>query len=138
MENQNTKSVLPSEYPNCFVCGEKNPRGLHVQFRNEAGKAKAIVALDETLEGYQGVIHGGILSSLLDEAMIYAGYFATGKFSVTGELKVRFLKPVPTGESYSVEGEIKERKGRILIGEAKITNNEGTVFAKAEGKLFVI
>jgi|YelNatPaOPRAMG01_1025707.scaffolds.fasta_scaffold02661_16 uncharacterized protein (TIGR00369 family) len=138
MEDQNTKSVIFSEYPNCFVCGEKNDRGLRLKFQNEGGKAKAFVTLDSTLEGYQGVIHGGIISALLDEAMIYAGYFAIGQLSVTGELKIRFLKPTPTGGTYQVEGLIKERKGRILIGEAQITNAEGTVLAKAEGKLFVI
>lgn len=138
MENQNVKPTISSEYSHCFVCGEKNPRGLHVKFYPEDSKAKASLILDASLEGYQGVIHGGILSSLLDEAMIYAGYFTVGQFSVTGELKVRFLKPAPTDTRYLVEGMIKEQKGRILFGEAQITNETGTIFTKAEGKLFVI
>ncbi len=138
MENKEKKFTISSEYPNCFVKEEKNPRGLRVKFHQEGEKAKASVMLDATLEGYQGVVHGGILSSLLDEALIYAGYFAIGQFTVTGELKVRFLKPTPTGGPYSVEGKIKERKGRILLGESQITNDGGIVFAKAEGKLFVI
>lgn len=138
MENQKEKPAISSEYPNCFVCGEKNPRGLRVKFHQEAEKAKASVILDETLEGYQGVIHGGVLSSLLDEAMVYAGYFAIGRFTVTGELKVRFLKPTPTGGPYTVHGRIKEKKGRILLAESQIADDTGTVFAKAEGKLFVI
>jgi uncharacterized protein (TIGR00369 family) len=129
------KSANP-DYPNCFVCGSENPRGLRLSFRNDGGEAVAVVEPDASLEGYDGMVHGGILSALLDEAMVYAGFYSAGSFSVTGELTVRFVKPVAVGGAYTVRGRVTETRGRIVSAESELQDAGGSVLVWAKGKLF--
>jgi uncharacterized protein (TIGR00369 family) len=86
-------------------------------------------------EGYKDILHGGILSSLLDEVMIRA-VLAQGVNCLTSEIKVKFKKMVKTGERIHMEGCMVEDKGRILVAHGKITNQNGEVVAEGEGKFF--
>ena len=79
-------------YPYCFVCGDKNKIGLKVAFFYEDGKAKAQYTPTRDFEGYKDICHGGILSSLLDEVMIYS-LIAQGIITVTVQIEVKFKKP---------------------------------------------
>lgn len=126
---------LMKRYPGCFVCGDKNPIGLNVPFYVKDDQVVAEYTAGRQFEGYKDILHGGILSSLLDEVMIRA-VLALDIYCVTSEIKVKFRKMVKTGDKLSLVGKLVEDKGRILIAQGKITNQQNQVVAEGEGKFF--
>jgi uncharacterized protein (TIGR00369 family) len=126
---------LMKRYPNCFVCGDKNPIGLNVPFYVKDDRVVAEYIAGPNFEGYKDILHGGILSSLLDEVMIRA-VLAKGINCLTSEIKVKFKKMVKTGEKLQMEGWVVEDRGKILVAQGKITKQNGEVVAEGEGKFF--
>jgi uncharacterized protein (TIGR00369 family) len=125
------KEIL--KYAGCFVCGEHNKIGLKARFFHKNNQAETEIVADERFEGYKGIYHGGIISTLLDEAMIKA-ILAEDKYAVTAEITVRFHLPINTGDKLKIIGRITETKGRIFFTEAKALRNEIEVVASAAGK----
>jgi uncharacterized protein (TIGR00369 family) len=123
----------------CFVCGEKNPHGLKLRLRTDAerGESCAEITFAERFQGWTGVVHGGLVATVLDEAMIYAAG-AKGLKTVTGEMTVRYIKPASTGVPYALRGRFLEDKGRIVLAESELLDADGTQVARASGKLFKI
>jgi uncharacterized protein (TIGR00369 family) len=122
-------------YPGCFVCGDKNPIGLNVPFYVKDDRVVAEYTAERQFEGYKDVLHGGILSALLDEVMIRS-VLALGIYTLTSEINVKFKKMVKIGDRLSLEGRLIEDKGRVLLAEGKITNQKNEVVAEGEGKFF--
>jgi uncharacterized protein (TIGR00369 family) len=122
-------------YSQCFICGDKNPFGLNVEFYQKEGRVVGEYTVQDHFQGYKNILHGGILSALLDEVMIKS-ILAQDILTLTCEIKVRFKKPVKTGERLFLEGKLTENKGKIFLAEGKITNESGEVVANAEGKFF--
>jgi uncharacterized protein (TIGR00369 family) len=122
----------------CFACGPGNARGLKLRFRvdPEALTASTETVLDPCFNGWKGVAHGGIVTALLDETMIYA-CGGLGWLSVTAEISVRFRKPVPTGESIVVTGFVLESGGRFYTARAEIARND-EVLATATGRMMPV
>ena len=106
----------------CFVCGEKNPFGLRLRPEGADGKGIILWTPGKHHQGYTGVVHGGLLSTLLDEAMAYAAMSVAG-FCATADISVKFRKPVHTGEEVRIEAELIERRGRILKLRATVSQN---------------
>ena len=117
-------------YGNCFVCGEKNPGGLQLSFQIDEEKQtlKTIFVGKPVFQGYDGIVHGGIISTLVDEAMAKLAY-ELGYNAVTASLEVRFKKPAPILEPLLVYGEITEVKRKIVKAKAAITREDGTILA---------
>lgn len=122
-------------YPGCFVCGDKNPTGLNVAFYSDNDRVVAEYTAGRRFEGYENILHGGILSALLDEVMIRA-VLDRGIFCLTSEIRVKFKKMVKIGEKLSLEGRLAQDKGRVLVAEGKITNQKNEVVALGEAKFF--
>jgi uncharacterized protein (TIGR00369 family) len=123
----------------CFVCGEKNPAGMKLRLRTDPalGESAAEVTFAGHFQGWAGIVHGGLVATVLDEAMIYAAG-AKGLKCVTGEVTVRFVKPASTGVVYSLKGRFVEDQGRIVLAESVLLDGEGQEIARATGKLFKI
>jgi len=123
----------------CFVCGEKNPAGLKLRIRTdpERGESSVDVTFPEHLQGWAKIVHGGLLATVLDEALIYAAK-ARGHKCVTGEMTVRYVKPASTGVVYKLKGRFIEDKGRIVLAESELRDSDGLEVARATGKLFKI
>jgi acyl-coenzyme A thioesterase PaaI-like protein len=123
----------------CFVCGEKNPIGLKLRLRTDAerGESSAEVTFRDDFQGWAKVVHGGLLATVLDEAMIYAAG-AKGLLCVTGEITVRFVQPASTGVPYALKGRFLEDKGRVVLAESELLDANGGQVARASGKLFKI
>ena len=121
----------------CFVCGEKNPAGLKLRIQTDAerGESAADVTFPESFQGWTKVVHGGLLATVLDEALIYAAG-AKGFKCVTGEMTVRFVRPASTGVPYRLKGRFLEDKGKIVLAESEILDARGETVARAKGKLF--
>jgi uncharacterized protein (TIGR00369 family) len=126
---------LIQRYNHCFVCGDKNDIGLKIDFFYDEGKAIAEYTPSRSFEGYRNVLHGGIISTLLDEVMIKA-ILAKGILTVTSRMDVKFKKPAKIGERLLLEGKIKEDKGNIIITEGKVFNQAGSLIATAQGTYF--
>jgi uncharacterized protein (TIGR00369 family) len=117
----------------CFGCGEKNPIGLRLAFyrHGEAGVRGTFTPAREH-EGYLGMTHGGILSTVLDEAMSWA-VLADGRLAVTMRMEVRFRRPVPVEQPVEVVAEVVRDRGRVVETRGEIRDGEGTVLVSATG-----
>jgi uncharacterized protein (TIGR00369 family) len=121
--------------PRCFVCGKENPAGLGVDF--EINKELRIISANFTPlnvhQGYEGIVHGGILSALLDEAMAKLTV-SLGIPAVTAEITVKFKAPAAPGEGLLVSGRLTHETRRLIQAEAKIERGP-ILIAEAKGKL---
>jgi uncharacterized protein (TIGR00369 family) len=122
----------------CFACGSDNPHGLQLKFHVDSdGTATASLALSSQWEGPRGIIHGGITSTLLDEAMAKA-VAATGRKALTSELRVRFRQYAETGERLQVRGWVVRQERRIIETEAMLVAIDGSERAHAWAKFLVV
>jgi len=121
----------------CLVCGLKNPFGLHTSFYElDNNELLAIFKPREEHQSYPGRLHGGIISTILDEAigraiMIHSEGEVWG---VTVDLQVRFKKPVPLHEELRVIGRITKDSSRFFEGTGELLLENGTVAAEGHGK----
>ena len=119
----------------CYACGDLNPIGLHLHFEEqEDGWFAAPFVADRLHQGYPGFVHGGVVTTLLDEAMGWATY-GVGIWGLTGKLELRFRGPVPVGEALTVRGRITRDRGRLIEAIAELRAGE-TLLADATGVLF--
>ena len=119
----------------CFACGRRNPAGLGLRFAFDGHEASAAVSFGERFQGYRDIVHGGLVSTALDEAMVMV-LNRTGELALTAELSVRFLAPVRVGESLRVAATLVSRRGRVSRLEARLTREDGTELARAVGTYF--
>ena len=119
----------------CYVCGKENPAGLGVDFEinRELRAISARFTPSDIHQGYEGIVHGGILSTLLDEAMAKLTV-SLGIPAVTAEMTVRFISPAAPGEELFVSGRLTNETRRLIQAEAKIERGP-VVIAEATGKL---
>jgi uncharacterized protein (TIGR00369 family) len=121
----------------CFVCGKDNPRGMHLNFTRKDGKVYARFSLPKYYQGYDNVIHGGIISLILDEAMAYLQNLEE-RF-LTGKITVKFHKPLYVGEEVEVKAEIVEERKRFKVTRAEMVRlSDGKKIAEAEALMFVL
>ncbi len=120
----------------CFVCGRDNPHGLKLSFRLENNEARCSLSIPVRFQGWQGIIHGGIVATLLDEVMAKAAHFA-GYAAVTVDMAVRYKKPTPADTPLLLSGRVVEQQRRILITEGELCHNDGTVLASGRARFFV-
>ena len=122
---------------NCYCCGTKNERGLHLRYSYpEEGTAETSLVIPEYFSGWEEITHGGLISMLLDETMAHACKSKKLR-GVTGELTVRFRKPLPVGTRVTVRGSATESRGRIALTEGLVSDDAGTVYATASARFMV-
>ena len=101
---------MSAKQPNsrhCFVCGVENPIGLHLKFYETApGEVTADLNLPNIYQGYPGIVHGGIIAAMLDEAAgrAHMGPVEAPRFMFTAKLDVRYRKNVPVGQPLRLVG----------------------------------
>ncbi len=121
----------------CFVCGESNPAGIHVRFyEQEDGSLLARFTPEEQHQGYPGRMHGGVITAVLDETIGRAIMIRYGEaiWGVTGEISVRFCRPVPLGVELTAVGRITRETSRLFEGTGELHLPDGAVAADANGK----
>ena len=136
--NESQKQDKLKELPatdDCFVCGRFNPRGLGIRFFADSDGAYAQYVPPVGFQGYDGILHGGILSTLLDEIMVKA-LAARQITAVTGKLEVRFRKSAPMGDKLFIKGwVVSERKMSFQVAGC-IKNEAGGVLCEGKGLFF--
>ena len=120
----------------CFGCGHANAAGLRLEFLlAEDGRVVCLPTIADIFEGPTGYLHGGIIATLLDEAMSKS-VRALGLVAMTRQMEVNYLRPVHSGTPIRVEGRLLRSEGRNHWTEARIFNQRGHILAEAKG-LFV-
>ena len=122
----------------CYVCGANNPSGLGVVFHvdSEAKTIRGRFTPSPAYQGFEGIVHGGILSTLLDEAMVKLA-FSLGLPAVSVEITVSFKSPAAPGDELAITGRLTQEHRRLIEAEAKIEHN-AVLIAEAKGKLLKI
>jgi uncharacterized protein (TIGR00369 family) len=136
-ENQeNLTPMAHAAHNRCFGCGPANPAGLHLKFLLAEDKSVVCLAtIPDSFEGPPGYVHGGVIATLLDEAMSKS-VRALGFTCMTRQMAIEYLRPVPSCAPIRVEGRVLRSEGRKHWTEAKILNAEGAVLAEGKG-LFI-
>ncbi len=117
----------------CFVCGTGNPHGLGVTFFDDGARVWTELTPAEHHQGWPGVLHGGIVSALLDETIGRVA-FLHDRWVQTGKLSLRFLRPAPLGRPLRATGRLTRNHRRLMemAGELTVVGT-GEVVAEAEG-----
>lgn len=119
----------------CFVCGIENPIGLHLKFYETGpGEVTADLNLPAQYQGYPGIVHGGVIAAMLDEAAgrAHMGPSNAPRFMFTAKLDVRYRKNVPVGRSLLLVGKAGPTKSRTAEAHSAIYDQEGTLLADAD------
>ena len=138
--SQATTTLEPNPENRCFGCGGANDDGMKLTFVQDNEKRRIIgrFVLGERYQGGGGMAHGGIIATLLDEAMGKVCRFRDVR-AVTAQLNVQFLKPVNVRDEIIVEGwEEGEQKGRNLFHVGEIRNAAGEVLARGQARFVII
>ncbi|MFZ2961512.1 MAG: hotdog domain-containing protein [Candidatus Ozemobacteraceae bacterium] len=118
----------------CFVCGMRNPGGLGLKFQFSEGPTCTTTWISSAkYQGYAGIVHGGILSTILDEVMAQA-LISSGNRVVTAEMKVFFRHPAPVGIPLVITGKRTGGRRRLHLTSGEIRSHDGTLLAEAEGR----
>ncbi|HVZ82567.1 MAG TPA: PaaI family thioesterase [Terracidiphilus sp.] len=133
---ENLRPFAHSAQNHCFGCGQANPNGLHLEFfLAEDGSVVCPATISNPYEGPPGYVHGGIIATLLDEAMSKA-VRAQGLIAMTRHLEVDYRLPVPSCAPIRIEGRVVRGEGRKHWAEAQILDADGRALARGEG-LFI-
>jgi uncharacterized protein (TIGR00369 family) len=116
----------------CFACGHQNPLGLHMQFRRD-GAAGVVCEYTPRREhqGFPGVMHGGVLVALLDEAMAWAMFAAHRALGVTAKMETRYRRSASPDGPLTVRAAVVRVRGRRIEVESSIDDAEGNRLVEA-------
>jgi uncharacterized protein (TIGR00369 family) len=127
---------IPSGSNRCFGCGPDNAGGLRLEFLLAGDESVVcLAAIPDCFEGPQGFVHGGIIATLLDEAMSKS-LRARGLTAMTRQMEIEYLRPVHSAAPIRLEGRLLRSEGRKHWAEARIHNERGRTLAEAKG-LFI-
>ena len=122
-------------HPRCVVCSDRHPFGLQVDFRATGANAvEGLFACGKSYEGYENILHGGIVSSLLDGAMASC-ILAKGLLAYTVELRIRYRAPVTTGVPACIRGQWLRASGPLHLLQASL-EQDGILCASARAKFY--
>lgn len=127
--------LIGDEY--CFACGPKNPVGLRLEFETEDhGVSRTVWVPGDEHQGYAGVVHGGLLATVLDEVMVRM-LWRLGVPAVTVHFEMDLKRPAEPGKPLYLEGRVVEDRGRIISTEAEARNADGEEVARASASCIV-
>lgn len=133
--------ILQPNSKMCFICGLENPVGLKLRiYQTEPGIIETSYTAPDHFQGYPGVLHGGIVATILDEISGRAqmGDVAAPRFMFTAKLEVKYRKNVPTGKPLKIIGKAGRVKGKIAESWAGIYDQDGNLLAEANAMLITV
>jgi len=116
----------------CFACGDLNPIGLHLRFERDRDEVFAVYSPRLEDQGFPGMMHGGLLALLLDEAMGWAMYIDR-VFAVTARMETRYRAAAGLGGPLEARARITRRAGRRIEVEARLLDESGVVLVESSG-----
>src|SRR6187402_2741918 len=130
----------PIELPHtagCLVCGRQNVHGLGLSLHVDEASGVVTVSFTPRPEhiGFEGIVHGGVLATVLDEAMVWAATWAGKRFCVAGEMTVRFREPARPGDRLLCTTRVEQSRSRLITTTGEITRiGDRATIATATGK----
>jgi len=123
----------------CFACGKDNPEGMHLNFALDRERKRFVshFRLSKRYTGPPGYCHGGIIATILDDAMSKLNKLRD-VIAATSQLRIECLKPVPLHEPLTVESRELSKRGRRLTHTAEILDRKGSVLARGRGVFVII
>jgi acyl-coenzyme A thioesterase PaaI-like protein len=120
----------------CLVCGRENPHGLQLQLQvdRQNGVVSTPFTPDHYHSGFEGIVHGGILATVIDEAMVWAATWRARRFCVCGEFTVRFRQNAVVGQPLMVTAAVESARSRMIQAAALVMDVDRQVIATASGK----
>ena len=139
MEKEKDAKHLPNrETHNCFGCSPANPSGLQMKFYTRDSSVFSRLTVPEHLCGWDRLVHGGVISTILDEIMSWTGIYMLKQITMTKSMTVDFIKPVYINSELKAEGKVLGKTGRHeALLEGSLYNEKGTLCARSQGN-FVI
>lgn len=126
---------LPNIDDHCFACGLKNAHGLKMRFHTDGERVRATVTVAEHLRGWQKLVHGGVLATIIDETMAWSAIHLFSRFILTKEMTTRYRKPVPVGAALTATGYVARRQDdRNVTMAADIVDGAGDICCSGEGE----
>lgn len=125
-------------YKGCFVCGKDNPLGLHLNIYQDDKKVKAEFIPESRHQGFPGIVHGGILFSILDELMGRTAVVNKGVITLTVEISIKYRKKAPLGKKIIFTAQMVKDRGRMIEAEAQACLEDGTLLTEAWGRFILI
>ena len=119
-------------YQRCFACGARNPDGLRMVFRRAGDRIVADFTPEPRHQGFPGLLHGGIVATLLDETLSRTGALRR-EWLMTGKLEIRYRRPAPIGVPMRVWGAIVGQRADAVQAAGALELEDGTVVADARG-----
>ncbi len=133
MEKENLKEVI-SRDAHCFGCGQQNPHGLKMRFYTDETVLYSWLSVPTHLCGWRGIVHGGVLSTMLDEIMGCSAIYRLRRIAMTKTMTVDFFKPAYIDDELRVEGRVIEQTSeREVILEGKIFKEDNILCAQTRG-----
>ena len=132
-----SKITIRTDAKRCFVCGPENPRGLQIRFHLDGDSCRGEFTPNDDHVGFDGVTHGGILFSVLDDVMAN-WLFLQGARATTARSEIRFRSAHPPGATLLLEAQVAKRKGALVVMQSRAVNADTkTVIAEAEARYMV-
>ena len=123
----------------CFACGSKNPFGLHMKLSSDGQTVAAHVMVPSHLCGWGNLVHGGIITTLLDETMSWAAIHLLKRLILTRTIEIRFILPVPPNTLLRTEGSIERQiKNTEALVRAVLLDEDNRVCATATGRFALL
>ncbi len=116
----------------CFACGNANEQGLHMTFRQEGDRTICDYTPCAYQQGYPGRMHGGLVSTLIDESMGWAVYHAK-QWGATARLNIRYRRPVDLAQTLRIEAWVVKERGRLMELRAEVLGESGQLLAEGDG-----
>lgn len=133
-KREDLRELRNEDNHNCFGCGTTNAHGLRMKFYTDGQSLFSWVTVPGHLCGWDNLVHGGVLATILDEIMGWTAIHTLKKFTLTRAMSVEYLKPVHVGEQVRVQGKVIAVKGtREATVEGHLYKGADTLCAKATG-----
>jgi len=124
-------------YSMCFACGRDNPFGLKLEVRRDGDGVRTEFTPEEHHQGWPGVVHGGILNTILDEVMAWAAIHR-GLFCVTARMEVRIKSTPLVGQRYIASARVTAQRKRLVEAESEIILEDGTTVAEGKATMYIV
>ncbi len=126
---------LPNLDKNCFACGSENHSGLNMTFATNGEQLRTQLVVAPQFRGWSKLVHGGVISTILDETMSWAAIILTKRFILTKKMTIEFLRPVYIDSPLCAIGYIKERNGeRTALVTGQLFDDQERLCATSQGE----
>jgi acyl-coenzyme A thioesterase PaaI-like protein len=119
-------------HEDCFACSQKSSHGLKLQFKYADDTVICQTKIDKLHQSYDGIVHGGIIATVLDATMIQCLRYKFSKNPFTNRLEIKYREPIPVDSQIIVNASLVDKRGKFCWVESNITNNK-KVCAIAKG-----